>query len=328
MKIAPTNFTVRPFESTELDYAALAELMNQDWPNNPSTVEFWKQNDSTRKPKYMHRRYIGEIKTKNSKQIVAVGFVNNRGLLTEPGKYNIKFCIDKEFKDQGFDEPIYNQMITELADKDLVALKTEIPENHGPRVQLFQQKGFQQSKMPKRYAQLDISRFDFDHLAEYADKVAASGIKIVNVQNLKMEDANWMQKLYNLDTAIEKEFRSANEYKHMEFDAYVKMLEDPKFLSKGQLVAIDGDDYVGISSLWPDPVDEEILYVGTTKILLSHRRRGIATALKLKSIAFAQSYGAKAIQTRNEVNSPMHSLNLKLGFKPGIILLSLEKVIG
>jgi len=146
MKIDPVNFTVRLFESTDFDYSAMVKLFNQDWPKNQSTVEFWKQQDSQHNSKYLNQRYILEIETKNSKQIVALGFINKRSVSNEPGKYFIKIHIVKEFKDQGLGEPLYTHMVTDLADKNPVVLKTEIREDHVSLIELFQQKGFQETK--------------------------------------------------------------------------------------------------------------------------------------------------------------------------------------
>jgi len=98
-------------------------------------------------------------------------------------------------------------------------------------------------------------------------------------------------------------------------------------MADAHFVAVDGDNFVGMSSLWPNSVREDLLHIGTTRILQSHRRRGIATTLKLKTTAFAQAYGANAIQTRNEKDSPMFTINMKLGFKPGLTLLFFEKVL-
>jgi len=50
-------------------------------------------------------------------------------------------------------------------------------------------------------------------------------------------------------------------------------------------------------------------------VLRSHRRRGLATALKVHAITWAQSLGAKTIATDNEQNNPMYQLNVRLGFK-------------
>ena len=47
------------------------------------------------------------------------------------------------------------------------------------------------------------------------------------------------------------------------------------------------------------------------------QRRGIATALKLLTVQFAQKQGAYVIRTNNDAtNAPMLAINRKLGYKP------------
>lgn len=327
MKIDEPNFTIRQFEATDLDYTAAVELVNQDWPNNLSTVEIWKHNDNKRNPKHLNRRYIGEIETENGKQTVGFGFVNKQGLSNMPGKYFIKYYIDKEFKDQRLGDPLYNRMVTDLADKNPIELRTETRDDNASGIELLLQKGFKESGKSKRYSQLDVPSFEFDLFTEYFEKIAASGIVIDTVQELKKRDPNWKQKLYDLAIAIKKEILAPSEFKPIGLEEYSKMFEDANYRADAQFVALDGDNYVGISSLWPNLFRKDLLFVGTTSVLPSHRRQGVAAALKLKTIAFAQVYGANSILTRNVENSSMHALNLKLGFKPGILLRFFKKVL-
>jgi len=53
-----------------------------------------------------------------------------------------------------------------------------------------------------------------------------------------------------------------------------------------------------------------------TGILPEYRRRGIATALKMKTIEYAHKHGFRRILTNSE-NPAMQALNAKLGFRPG-----------
>ncbi len=68
-----------------------------------------------------------------------------------------------------------------------------------------------------------------------------------------------------------------------------------------------------------------VLHTGMTGVLRSHRRQGLATALKVHAIQFAKAYGAKAINTSNEEHNPMFQLNLALGFAPAPAWLDFEK---
>jgi GNAT superfamily N-acetyltransferase len=98
---------------------------------------------------------------------------------------------------------------------------------------------------------------------------------------------------------------------------YVKnVLENPGFMADAYWVALDGDEYVGMSNLWRNLSDPQKLNTGLTGVRRSHRRRGIATALKVRGIKFAQAHGKTAIETGNEEHNPMYQLNLQLGFQP------------
>ncbi|MEA3408886.1 MAG: hypothetical protein U9Q95_00905, partial [Candidatus Eisenbacteria bacterium] len=55
---------------------------------------------------------------------------------------------------------------------------------------------------------------------------------------------------------------------------------------------------------------------GLTGVVRSHRRKGIATALKVHGFSRAKEHGARWIETDNEEKNPMFELNLRLGFKP------------
>ena len=80
----------------------------------------------------------------------------------------------------------------------------------------------------------------------------------------------------------------------------------------------------GLSNNWADPT---IFSTEMTGVIRSHRRRGIATALKIKAITFVKKQGGKVIYTGNEENNPMFVLNQKLGFEPGPAWLSFHKIL-
>ena len=68
-----------------------------------------------------------------------------------------------------------------------------------------------------------------------------------------------------------------------------------------------------------------LLYTGLTGVLRSHRRRGVATALKVTALSFAKKRSVKFVKTDNEENNPMYDLNMQLGFKPQPAYVDYEK---
>ena len=54
-----------------------------------------------------------------------------------------------------------------------------------------------------------------------------------------------------------------------------------------------------------------------TAVRPAWRRRGIATAIKRATIAWAIDHGLEALETGNdETNAPMRAVNARLGYRP------------
>jgi predicted GNAT superfamily acetyltransferase len=103
-----------------------------------------------------------------------------------------------------------------------------------------------------------------------------------------------------LENIIDQDVPSTDVFEAAGIEEYAKFFKDPLLLPDGWFIALDNTKCVGLSVLWPNAVRKDLLMVGITGVIPSHRRRGIGTALKLKSINYAQVYGAKIIETDNE----------------------------
>ena len=71
-----------------------------------------------------------------------------------------------------------------------------------------------------------------------------------------------------------------------------------------------------MTGFWISLAEPAKLYTGLTGVLRSHRRRGIATALKVTALEMAKARGVRTLETDNEENNPMYLLNVELGFEP------------
>ena len=63
-----------------------------------------------------------------------------------------------------------------------------------------------------------------------------------------------------------------------------------QLLPGGYFVAVDSDQYVAMSQLWLAP-EADVLRTGLTAVRRAYRRRGIAFALKVRSLEFGKAQG-------------------------------------
>jgi GNAT superfamily N-acetyltransferase len=84
-------------------------------------------------------------------------------------------------------------------------------------------------------------------------------------------------------------------------------------------IAVDAatGEVVGYASLIYDAASTAVAYHDMTAVRRAYRGRGIATALKRATIAWAVEHGLEALDTGNdEENAPMRAVNLALGYTP------------
>ena len=97
------------------------------------------------------------------------------------------------------------------------------------------------------------------------------------------------------------------------FDEWVT---DEARLGAMAAVALDDGEVVGYARLCHVPGVDGRLENGLTAVLRSHRRRGIATALKRAQIAWAAEHGYREIVSEMvEGNTAMRAVNERLGYR-------------
>ena len=105
-------------------------------------------------------------------------------------------------------------------------------------------------------------------------------------------------------------------------------LELPYVLPDAYFIARDGEEYVGVSDLnlleaVPGGVSQ-----GFTGVRREYRRRGIATALKVRAVEYAARHGFKVIRAFNRpAHAPLLALNEKLGFRHLFSHVTLERCL-
>jgi GNAT superfamily N-acetyltransferase len=93
------------------------------------------------------------------------------------------------------------------------------------------------------------------------------------------------------------------------------VLRSPYALPEAHFIAIHGGRYVGESSMGKEGTDPGVIYQHLTAVLPDERGKGIAMALKLRTVEYATRAGFREIRTWNaSINRPMLAINEALGF--------------
>ena len=91
----------------------------------------------------------------------------------------------------------------------------------------------------------------------------------------------------------------------------------PGVIAEATFVAVEDGRVVGFAGLLRREADPRLAEHGFTAVARSHRRRGIATALKQVQIAWAARNGFRELMTfTQEGNVGMQAVNARLGYEP------------
>jgi len=326
-------FKIRPFEATDEEYARAVEIHNACWPDDPDTVEGMKHNDKMRNPKYLRQRWVVEL-ADSPDQVIGVCWAGESAWSYEAGKYHFGFNVDPafghlEFSPNGVADTYMAFMIDFLNQREPAPKKLNdyVREDKIERVKYYESQGFK-SVMREEESELDVTAFDPTPFQGATAKAKSHGILIYTLPELKKMHTDWQERLYNLEMAVLADVPNTSEFTPQPIEEWTKMLTNPDFLEDGWYIAVDheNDDlYVGVTNIWNNKPNPKKLYTGLTGVRRASRRKGVATALKLRALAFVKERGALRLATENEENNPMYQINIRLGFKATPAWLAFQK---
>ena len=314
------SFEFHTFRETPEDFEAWTTIHNADWPDEPlSTAEVKHNHDRWEERHQRHKFFL-----LHNCHRVGYGQWSEVPWAHRKGKYQVGWCVDP-CRTNGVAIPTLCDHLLEavlgLGADTVVADTREDREEH---VGVLFARGFEM-EMRFPVSELMLADFDGRRFASRVESVQTSGVRIASIAELMDEYPDWRERVYELNWAIVQDMPAPEPMTRQSWDYFLKKLKAPGFLASGNFYALDGDDWVGASTLWAPLSTPRKLLVGLTGVSPSHRRRGVATALKVRAIEFAQRRGAVSMETDNEENNPMFGINVNLGFRPKPAWISCRK---
>ncbi len=294
------------------DAAALAEINNAIYPDNPLTGEAVAARDRDRERAGPSGRWVAVL----DGQVVGQGMFFQSGYEYAPGRFRVWVGVRPEARRRGIGAALFDRALAGLAPHAPQVLRAQVRADQRAGLAFLARHGFQEV-MRQQESVLDVAAFDPAPYAGLDERLAAEGITIRTLAELE-SDAERDRKLYDLEWALFQDTPGVDTSTRRPFDEWVaNEINNPRLPHDGYFIALDGSRYIGLTHFWDRSAAQgpTAFAIGLTAVLPDYRRRGIATALKVRSIRYAQAVGCPTIRTASEEhNAPMLTLNTRLGF--------------
>jgi RNA polymerase sigma-70 factor (ECF subfamily) len=293
---------------TPIQAMSLAQTKN-DLPAGNLWLDRRQKFDESR---YFRKQYV--VEDARTKDILAYGAVEQTIYLP---KYRLLLLADPRWLKLGAGELLLDRLMTDLKAAGAVTVSCRRYASESQLLSLLKKRGFAETSrlMDLR---LDLTKSERPLLQPVIKQLEAQGISISTLAAERAQDPKCAEKLYELTTLVGRDDPARSDFDPPGYNAReaALWLNMPYVLPDAYFIAKRGDEYVGVSDVSLFDAMPGALTAGFTGVKREYRRIGIATALKMHTMLYAQSNGYQIIQTFNHpVQTGMLALNQKLGFE-------------
>jgi GNAT superfamily N-acetyltransferase len=297
-------------EYDQADYDAMVRIQKAVRPDEYISVEDlrdWDENQ--REAGRRSSRWIASI----DGAVVGYGSLGESPWLNGPIRY-AEISVHPDHQHQGIGRSLLERVESLAGERSVEALIGGTEEHRERAIRFIEAAGYAEIDRDWR-STLDLSEFDPEDWSEAVERVTSTGVRIVSAAELSETTPDWIDRLHELHMEVEADMPIQITIAPMPRDDFETLMLGRKMLPNAYLVAIDGDDLVGLTQ--PERVDGEdhVIAQEMTGVTARARGRGIATALKVAAATWAKDAGYRSIRTYNaKSNAPMLAVNRKLGF--------------
>jgi GNAT superfamily N-acetyltransferase len=304
-----TKFRIRASRAD--DYSAIARIHSVNFAEFSMDAGEWQLEDERRPGHCRSARWVADL----DGHVVAFAQYDQHASHYHPRKFNLGLAVDPAFLLRGIGRRLFEVVLDEVRTFDPLNVDEWAREDMLVRVGFLERRGFVED-MRLWTSELDLTTFDVGRFAHLASAVETHGIQIRSLAELGPSDTEVQHQLYELWLELRRDVPHppGDDPIDVSFEWWWDRQERGQLLPPGYFVAVEGGQYVGTSNLWLSP-EGDTLRTGLTGVKRAYRRRGIAFALKIRSLEFAKAHGYKRVQTENELNNQgMLAINDELGF--------------
>jgi GNAT superfamily N-acetyltransferase len=250
-------------------------------------------------------------------QMVAVGSFAQAWWTGNPGSYSVDLRVDRSRWREGIGTALYDPLQSRLVALEATRLLGWLRVDAAADRHFAFRRGFDETDQVIEEYRLHIPEANTGEYAGLEERLGREGLRIAPLKELRTEDEMFLRVLQHLWADSGDDPPDPERLRDSFPSWQSQVLHAPGLSPETHWVALEGERPVGMTflkRLSGDAAENDYTGVAST-----HRGRGIATALKLRAIAWARERGVNWFYTSSEIgNSPMLTINRRLGYRPGV----------
>jgi GNAT superfamily N-acetyltransferase len=270
----------------------------------------------------VHRRYVASL----ADAIIGYGVVY-KPASARKSRFLVWVTVDAARRGQGHGARFYSELAQIACNHGATSFSSECRDDDPIALAFAERRGFVIRRQLFQ-SELHLSTFDLASFLPLVEQVQAQGIRFTSLAR-EGETDEALYKLYVLNTQTSLDNPSDDGTDRQTFEQFQqRVVKANWFRSDGQILAVDGDRYVGLAAVGISD-DGVTAFNAFTGVDAGYRGRKIAQALKVLGVQFAINAGVQRLRTSNDSeNAPMLAVNDRLGYSrlPGVYALVKREV--
>ena len=295
----------------ETDLSGIACVCNACKPANATTIDQVRSWFQYSPPERIQLRLVAVDK---NEAISGYGVIVH-DVWTPARHFFVWLGVDPACRRQGIGSSLWDASLDFLRGQEATRLASEVLDDDPAGLAFAERRGFAYDRHLFD-SFLDLTVFDETPYLQGIAALEAQGIRFCSLADFP-DTPETRSKFYDLNFSIVVDI-PGEDWDYTAYPEFFKknILDVPRFRRGAQLLAVDGERWVGLAAVSLSP-ETQNAYNATTGVIRLYRGRKIAQALKIMAARYARQHDAKQIRTDNDsLNAPILAINRKMGYQP------------